>query len=621
VLRRIWRLLDVHERRRLGKLAPLVLLASAAELIGLSAVIPFLTLLADPDAFASLPVVGQVVDLEGLDSTALLRAAGIALAAAVLLTNGVLMMSRYQQSRVTRLIEHTLSTRLLRHYLAQGWGFMLTQNGANLTNAVTHAISRVTSGVASGLSLLAATVSIAAVTGFLIALEPLLAAASFGVLGGAYGLLYLRVRRYLTVTGREGVDLQRQRLRAVGEAIGAFRELKLTGREKHALRKFSIPGQRYAALQARVTAVIMLPRLALEGLAVAGAVVATTVIAGREGALTATLPLLGAYAFGALRLMPAMQQVFGAFASLRNTLGAVERVEADLLAAASDARESDVAPAPFTREIALHDVRYRYPSGDDEALRGVDLTLRKGGSVALVGATGSGKSTLIAVLLGLLEPTGGRVSIDGAAIDDARAYRKLFGYVPQEIFLIDDSVRRNVAIGLPDDAIDEAAVRRACRLAQIDAFVESELAQGYDTLLGERGVRLSGGQRQRIGIARALYHRPAVLVFDEATSALDVHTERRVMASLQGLAGEFTLVMIAHRLESVAALERVVVLEGGRVVDAGAPGAVIARYRAAGGATGDASGGAAASASGVSTARAAASASSDIEAAEDRTVG
>jgi ATP-binding cassette, subfamily B, bacterial PglK len=585
VLQRIWRLLDSRERRALVRLVPLVLLTAGFELVGVSAVIPFMTLLADPNAVFGLPLVGPWIQTAGIaDTNALLRYAGVGLAMAVLITNGLVMLTRYRQYRFAAHLTYSMSTRLLGHYLAQPYAFTLARNSATLTNAVTNEVTRVTQAVGTGLGLLTSSVTITALLVFLIALDPLLALTSFGVLGALYGAVFLTSRRYLTRTSREFVAIAAERLKAVAEAMGGFKDLKVAGLEGAALRYYQAPALRQARIQAVVNALSGLPRYALEAIAVGGVVVISSLMAGREGAFGATLPLLGAYVFGALRLLPAMQNVFAAFTALRNTLGAVELLEADL----SEAREAGASlrdappPLPFQRAITLRGVSFRYPASDGAALSGIDLSVTKGRSLGIVGLTGSGKTTLVNVLLGLLEPNAGTLEVDGVpvAAADRRAYRRLFGFVPQEIFLVDASIRRNVALGTPDGEVDEAAVRRACAQAQVDEFIEQELTQGYDTHVGERGIRLSGGQRQRIGIARALYHQPAVLVFDEATSALDVHTERRLFEALEAIARDRTLVMIAHRLETVAKADHVVVLEGGRVEDAGSATDVLGRYRA-----------------------------------------
>lgn len=584
MLRRIWRLLDRSERRELYRLAPLVLITAGFELVGVTAVIPFVTLLANPAAVFDLPIVGEWVAASGIENpTTLLRYAGVALAFAVLLTNSMVMLTRYRQFRFAADLMYTMSTRLLAHYLAQPYAFTLTRNSSTLTNTVMTQINRITSGVGTGLHLMSAGVSIVAIVALLVALDPLLALASFGVLATLYGAIYLATRRYLTRTSRELVAVSGVRFKALSEAMGGFKDLKVAGREADALRHYQVAARRQADIQAAVQAINALPRYALEAIAVGSVVVVASLVAGREGAFGATLPLLSAYVFGALRLLPAMQMFFAGIASLRNTLGAIEVVEDDLAQAreSGDALAPPAEPLPFERTIALQGVTFRYPAGEGAALHGIDLELTKGRSLALVGRTGSGKTTLVNVLLGLLEASDGHVEVDGRRVtaDDRRAYRRLFGYVPQDIFLTDDTIRRNVALGIPDDGIDDEAVRRACRQAQVDDFIEQELPDAYQTVVGERGIRLSGGQRQRIGIARALYHQPAVLVFDEATSALDVHTEKKVFEALDAIAKERTLVTIAHRLETVASADHVLVLEHGHVTDQGRPVDVLGRYR------------------------------------------
>jgi ATP-binding cassette, subfamily B, bacterial PglK len=406
---------------------------------------------------------------------------------------------------------------------------------------------------------------------------------AFLALGGVYSAVFLATRRYLRRIGRESVRTGAARLKAVNEALGGFKDLRVAGREASAFEQYLLPSRRYGEVQAAVLAISGLPRYALEAVAVGGLVVVATLLSGRQDGAVGTLPLLGAYAFAGLRLLPAMQVLFSAFARMRFASGALDAVEGDLreVQAETPLLAANEPALPFRKDIELRGITFAYPSGDGVALEDVTLRVPRHRSLAILGRTGSGKSTLVDVLLGLLEPQRGVLAVDGMEVtaEDLRSYRRLFGYVSQSIFLLDDTIARNVAFGLRDDAIDMEAVRRACHQAQIDEFIENDLPHGYRTEVGERGVRLSGGQRQRIGIARALYHQPEILVFDEATSALDVHTEHKVYAALEIIAKDRTVVTIAHRLETVAKADHVVVLEQGRVVDQGAPGEVLARYR------------------------------------------
>jgi len=321
-----------------------------------------------------------------------------------------------------------------------------------------------------------------------------------------------------------------------------------------------------------------LPRFGLEILTIAGlgVLVVTMVGSGRE--LDSILPVLGLFGAAAFRLLPAVNRLVGSLQLITLNRPLVEDLYRDL-ALPTKLNESLSRIDNFTETIDLDEISFSYKNAPKPALHGVSLTVRRGEAVGLVGPSGSGKSTLVDVLLGLLAPQSGGVRVDGKDIqDDLRAWQNQIGYVPQSIFLIDDSLRNNVAFGIPKSKIDEQAVRDAIRSAQLEEFVAT-LPNGLDTVVGERGVRLSGGQRQRIGIARALYHNPSVLVLDEATSSLDTETEHGVMQAVQALQGDKTVIIVAHRLSTVEYCDRLYRLEDSRIVDEGSFEEVINRAK------------------------------------------
>jgi ATP-binding cassette, subfamily B, bacterial PglK len=542
---------------------PFLVASALVEVIGVAAVLPFLSLLASPEAFTLPTWLADWRVMSAMDDrVTLLRWAGVTLALLLVLANGLLLATNYWLLHFAWGLNHAMSARLLRRYLTQPYTFMLMRNTAALANRVVVEVRQVVEyGIQAGLEVLTRSVVLLALVAVLVALDPLTAVVAFISMGTLYGAIFLVTRRYLRRIGTESVERSAARLKAVNEALGGFKDLRVIGREASAYRRYLVPSRRHSEIHAARTAISGLPRFALEALAVGGLVLIASLMAGREGGVAGALPLLGAYAFAGMRMLPAIQTVFGAAARLRFASGSLDTLEADFVDLRDEERLDPEEPVAmrFAHAIELRSVTFSYPSWEEPALADVCLSIEKHRSIAIVGRTGSGKTTLVDVLLGLLEPQQGSLWVDGVRVDrtQLRAYRRLFGYVPQSIFLLDDTVAHNVALGLEDDQIDFDAVRRACREAQIAEFIESELPLGYRTPVGERGVRLSGGQRQRIGIARALYHQPEVLVFDEATSALDVHTEQQVFQALEGIAKERTVVTAADRRE----VDHVIVLE------------------------------------------------------------
>jgi ATP-binding cassette, subfamily B, bacterial PglK len=419
-----------------------------------------------------------------------------------------------------------------------------------------------------------------AMLGLLVAVDPLLALSVLGVLGTAYAGVYLGFRAYLYRLGRDRYTSGRMRFKTASEALQGIKAVKVGGRERYFLAKFEAASAEFSALQPRFQTLSRTPRYVLETLAFGGIVVIVLVLLRAERTLADVIPVLSLYALAGYRMLPAMQEMFSSITQVRFHAPVVDTIYDQFTrhTVSAPLPEADVPPLPLRREIELRGLRFRYQGADALTLDGIDLTIARNSSVAFVGPTGSGKSTLVDILVGLLRADEGEVRVDGVPVtpENVRAWQASIGYVPQEAMLFDDTVLRNIVFGVEDAAVDRARVERAARLARIHDFITDELSEGYDTVVGERGIRLSGGQRQRIGLARALYREPSVLILDEATSALDGVTEREVMEAIAGMRNQVTLVLIAHRLTTVRDCDRIYLLDGGRITDEGTYGDLIA---------------------------------------------
>ena len=415
--------------------------------------------------------------------------------------------------------------------------------------------------------------------------EPIGALLVVVILGCAAWGFHLFTRGRLLRLGIARQHHDGQRIQELQQGLGGVKETKLLGRELGFLAKYEEHNAESARIEQFQATLQLLPRLWIELLAVTG--LATLIIAmlaqGQDAA--SIVPTLGLFAAAAFRLMPSAYRVLGAVQNLPYGMPVIKmlREELKLNPELQVNAESDVDPRlrnAFEHDIELVDVGYKYPSSTEPALKGLNIGIGKGESIGFVGPSGSGKSTLVDIVLGLLTPTSGKVKVDNKDIQTSlRGWQDQIGYVPQSVFLTDDTLRNNVAFGIPSNQIDEGAVTRAIQAAQLDAFVTGQ-PDGLDTVVGERGVRLSGGQLQRIGIARALYHDPPVLVLDEATSALDTLTEKGVMDSVEALQGSKTLLIVAHRLSTVKHCSRLYQLEGGRVIAEGTPAKLLQEQKA-----------------------------------------
>ncbi|NEU12632.1 ABC transporter ATP-binding protein [Methylobacterium sp. BTF04] len=570
------RILRTPERRRLGLLALGLALAALLEVVGVASVVPFLTLVGDPSAAGRIPYLAQIRNtLDLTDDRTFLLTTGVAALVAILTTSVVNAGLTFAQLLFTNLTGYGLARRLLARYVARERLFFAHANSAELAKNVLSETDRLVVGVLTPITVIASrSFSALAVITFLIFYAPRLALILGGGFGGLYVLLYLVMRVRLARIGARAVADNERRYRVVQETFGALTELKLYGRADEFASGFDAPARAYARATAASLLTGQLPRYVIESLAFGGVIV-VVLFALAQGLDTAgLLPLLGLFAFAGYRMLPAFQNIFNSLAQLRFYLPAV-RVVVDELAGERAATPRNAERLPFAEAIRLTGIRFDYAPGRP-TLHRIDLTIAAHTTVGLVGRTGSGKSTLVGLILGILTPNAGTITVDGTPLDadTLPAWQNRIGYVPQDVFLIDGTVAQNIALGVASEAVDQAAVERAARIAGIHDVVAA-LEHGYESGVGERGVRLSGGQRQRLGIARALYHDPDVIVFDEATSALDGETEAAIMAAIAALSGKRTIILIAHRLTSLAQADIVHVLEAGRVVAAGPPATVI----------------------------------------------
>lgn len=566
-LRRLYRHLSTRRRVQLVLLLAFMLVGALAELMTIGAVLPFLALMVDPGRAADMPLLGSLFTKLGWHNKDILVPATLLFIIFAVLSGAIRLALAWLSQKYVFRLGHDLCVEVYKRTLYQPYSYHTSKNSSEFISDIYKAQGVVNSMMLSLMQALIAVVISAFILAALLAVNTRVALITAFGFGALYLGISLATRKRLRVNSRIIAKAQTQWVKIVQEGLGGIRDVLINHTQKIYLRAYEQTDLLYRDAQSMNGFIGAAPRFIIEGAGMVLIALLALALAQGEGGLATALPVLGALALGASRLLPLVQVMYVGWAQIssnRHILSDVLDVLDLPLPAQADHRQDARSPLPFAHTITLEAVGFRYQAHRPAVLTDIDLTIDKGSRIGIVGKTGSGKTTLVDLLMGLLTPTTGVIRIDGTplSLSNMGRWQARIAHVPQAIYLSDASIGENIAFGVPPTQIDHMRLVAAARQAAIADFIES-LPDGYDTFVGERGVRLSGGQRQRIGIARALYRQADVLVFDEATSALDTETETAVMDAVTRLGRDLTIFIIAHRLSTLEGCDFIVQLEGG----------------------------------------------------------
>ena len=565
--------LDKSDRRRLLVVLLGTFLAGLLEMIGIGSIPAFVGIMIDPGwLFATFPQSQRLNWLQEVRETNLLLV-GVSMLSGLFVVKTLLIIALvYTETHFLQTIGASISNRLFQGYVQSPYHLHLQRNPAEVVRNLTEEASHAMDFVRAGLRLVREGLVLVFVFLLMVLVEPVVSLAVFFIFGSVSAVFYSTVRRVVTQRGRLWGNHWSRRVQIISQSLGAIKDVKLLGRESHLMNLFRTETASLHRHETFHEVTSLLPRYFLELLSMAAAVLIIVIFLLSDRSLGSLAPVLVLYGMAVARLLPALISINSSLLEIRYRWPSLELVCAELKALQTSPVVKTAECAKDHKTMAmletmtLENIHYRYPDVMDEALQGVSVTIQAGTMVGLVGASGAGKSTLIELIVGLHVPNEGRVLVDRIDIhQDLQTWQSQIGYVQQNIYLIDDSIRRNIAFGLPDDEIDDLALARAVRAARLESFVGT-LPLGLETTVGHQGIRLSGGQRQRIAIARALYRNPSVLVMDEATNALDEETEFEIMTELRLLQKEKTIIVAAHRPSTVEGCDQLIRLEAGRIV-------------------------------------------------------
>lgn len=554
----------------------LMILVAVMEVVGISMIPAFVGIVAKPDSVMEIEWLASVfATLDINNQRDLLFWGSFVLVGVFIIKSAYTIWFNYFEAQFISRRRYMISHRLMRAYMQAPFIFHVQKNTAELLRNIAYEVDYFINNVMTNLLRMSREVIITlAILGFLFAIEPLITLLLIILSVVGSGSFILFNKRKMKEYGEEEQKRRSYMIKALNQGLGGIKDARVLNREEEFIEKFRSEAFRSMRLKAYIQFIQQIPRPVVETTAVLGMLLVAVLLLWQDRSMAVIIPILALFAMATVRLMPSIQQIVSMYTNLRYNIVSLEPIYKDLkelegynTAFNEDRKKKDILT--FEREIELKNLSYHYPNSAEKALDRVSLTIKQGEAVAFVGSSGAGKTTIVDIILGLLEPDQGEIYVDGINIaDNLSAWQRNVGYIPQSIYLADETLRANVAFGVPEKEIDDTKVMEAIRLAQLETIIK-RLPDGLDTIVGEHGTRLSGGQRQRLGIARALYHNPKVLVMDEATSALDNITEKQIIDAIESLKEDHTLIMIAHRLTTVKNCDKLYFMEEGKIVEQG----------------------------------------------------
>ncbi len=576
LLKKIFFLLTPQERKNSILLLVMILVMALFDMIGVASILPFMAVLSNPGLIETNLILNKIFQVSNLfgvtDSKEFLVMLGFMVLLFLVVSLSFKALTIYAQVRFSEMRHYSISRRLVESYLSQPYSWFLNQNSSDLGKNILSEVDQVVgNGITQLIEIIARGTIITGLITLLLIVDPKLAIIVGITICGIYGLVFIFLGKYLNRIGEQRLKNNEIRFKVISEAFNASKEVKVGGLEQTYIERFSKSAQAYARISSSAQVIKQMPRFFLEAIVFGGILLILLYLMTKTGGFNNALPIMSLYVYAGYRLMPAVQQVYASYTQLSFVNSSVNKIHDDLNKLKIFNSNSNKESIPLNKEISLKNIFYYYPNSSRTTLKNINLTIPAKSTVGLIGATGSGKTTTVDIILSLLEAQKGSLEVDGQIItnQNSSSWQRSIGYVPQNIYLADDSVAANIALGVKPEEINLQIVEKVSKIANLHKFVIDELPKQYSTIVGERGIRLSGGQRQRIGIARALYNDPKVLILDEATSALDNLTEQAVMDAVNNLSKNITIILIAHRLNTVKNCDIIFKLEKGELIGQG----------------------------------------------------